>query len=610
MVFATHEATVVSDELSLPAMARQLPAPLLPDALRPPYYRAAFAAALHKPPTPFDAHPGTSLPPLDVWLTSLFAGSRVSPSVFVAVLVYMDRLLANCPALQLTAANVHRIVAACFVLAVKELEDNPIWTPHMAVLTGISLFELKGLEMAALRLLDYRTYIPVSEFERAEAIFIAEAVDAAEEEGLQLIMTLAAMRVTEGLDRAIAHVQSWDHMEPSHQQPAQSQGTTCVWTRVPGGPAPPRDWTVKLCATAAALADLLFPGIPLRPRRTCQPEALVLAAWGIPGVLRFRALKGLVLNAEMADLDLVLPPLVKGAHLSRDLRRVRRTHKPAMGRTGAFLVAEQWDLVQPADEDDVPLLFGERAILTPYRDATSTPPCFRPTPQPRFVALPIPDDPQHPPTHYPLGLEPCTPPPSEHLWNHWWAEKRLAQLEREFEDRVLQGMVDNGRLYAVDSRRRLLIAAGPAGLHAHPLRRRRQRRRASRRGYAAVWQLWGYRGPQHLGRRGRSATGTRAGGMACPRCCFRGRGRRPRRLAGRRGRRQRRRRQQQQQRHDRHGLDAGGGLPTPLGNHPTPTLDDAMARASRNRRRMERRAERQRDRWLGGGAAQRVRVGQ
>lgn len=441
-----------SGTISVTQLAALLPVPALVDNLADSAYCSmAFDAALDLPESPFDHSSTASVPPLRRWLARLLKQGRVSPCVYLAVLVYIDRLLLEHPAMILTSANVHRIVAACFVIACKEWEDRPMWMTGFAALTGIPMVELKGLEVAMLKLLDFRTHITVEDFVAAEAAFTAEAMEAGD--GFELILHLGRVGVNTGLDDVISHVTSWTQMssrrlpkdsmarnspassmDPSFHPSMTFQGDS-VWRPVTRS-SDARTWEVKVCSLARCLAEKQFPGIPLQPRPVSKGpmEEKLLRVCGAAGMERLRMLRGILLNFEEGDANAPLPPLDGRAIQCRHIHSgSQRKPRRGLGSSGLFLLDKPWDfaLITTAGEDpwQEMVVYGDEDIVIP-EGKTKSRPYMTPPPSPFNLNL---DDEQ---IDYPPGFIPISPVPAPEMWNKWWLEHGRAQLERDFADQV------------------------------------------------------------------------------------------------------------------------------------------------------------------------------
>lgn len=438
-----------SAQLCVAELAALLPTPTLPDLLPNGFYPSAFAAALDPLDTPFDRKQDASAPSLRRWLGRLFKEGGCSPAVFLAVLVYVDRLLEKCPALMLTSDNVHRVVAACFVIACKELEDRHMWMSGFARLTGIPRDELVGLEVAMLRLLDHDTHIRVEDFAEAEAAFMAEAMDTPT--GFKVMLHLVRHGVNVGLDAAISRVKGWTQTAASTLPEGSSAGYPAassmdpvfyptytfegnqVWRPVVEC-GDGLENNSKLRALAIALMNHQFPGIALHPLPGLegQPEWQVLGICGIPGVERFQLLRDLILKFGVEKAAAPLPPLCKRMiPFSAALPLAQNTPGMGLGPNGLFLLSSHWDFALASELGENPwkevVEYGEEDIIIPRSDEESKP--YDPySPRPRdLYDMTIHDT----PIVYPPGFKPSSPAVCPESRNGWWSVQNRLRREQE-----------------------------------------------------------------------------------------------------------------------------------------------------------------------------------
>ena len=72
--------------------------------------------------------------------------SKCSPSCYVLMLIYIDRLIAATN-LRLSELNIHRVMITALLLAAKFFDDEYFHNSFYAKLGGISLAELNALEL-------------------------------------------------------------------------------------------------------------------------------------------------------------------------------------------------------------------------------------------------------------------------------------------------------------------------------------------------------------------------------------------------------------------------------------------------------------------------------
>eukprot|EP01063_Lacrimia_lanifica_P017074 TRINITY_DN2377_c0_g3_i1.p1 TRINITY_DN2377_c0_g3~~TRINITY_DN2377_c0_g3_i1.p1 ORF type:complete len:251 (+),score=71.24 TRINITY_DN2377_c0_g3_i1:64-753(+) len=90
-----------------------------------------------------------SMPPVDGFLYRLCVYGYCSPEVFMRMAVYLSRYMHSTGQL-LTQQNVHRMIIAAFLLAVKQQDDHNYTNAYYARVAGITLQEINGLECAFL----------------------------------------------------------------------------------------------------------------------------------------------------------------------------------------------------------------------------------------------------------------------------------------------------------------------------------------------------------------------------------------------------------------------------------------------------------------------------
>lgn len=99
---------------------------------------------------------------LHTYISRLVSYLRVSRSVFVVALVYLDRVHRADVALALTHLNVHRLLTTALVVAAKFVEDEPVRSPLFARIGGVpSQKEMNVLEAQFLRRLAWNCTVPL-----------------------------------------------------------------------------------------------------------------------------------------------------------------------------------------------------------------------------------------------------------------------------------------------------------------------------------------------------------------------------------------------------------------------------------------------------------------
>eukprot|EP01054_Gregarina_sp_Poly1_P002533 Gregarina_sp_Poly_1__2532@NODE_1688_length_3532_cov_181_327273_g1056_i1_p1_GENE_NODE_1688_length_3532_cov_181_327273_g1056_i1NODE_1688_length_3532_cov_181_327273_g1056_i1_p1_ORF_typecomplete_len289_score18_90Cyclin/PF08613_11/2_6e18Cyclin_N/PF00134_23/7_4e08_NODE_1688_length_3532_cov_181_327273_g1056_i14251291 len=104
------------------------------------------------------------------WLQQIAARLSSSPvsSVLVA-LIYVDRLMARHPALQVTRQTALRLIICALVVSTKYVDDDrSCRSETVASLTGLQPRVIRHLELLFLSLLDFRIYVSQEVFESAK----------------------------------------------------------------------------------------------------------------------------------------------------------------------------------------------------------------------------------------------------------------------------------------------------------------------------------------------------------------------------------------------------------------------------------------------------------
>lgn len=108
--------------------------------------------------TPFH---GLRPPPIsiDAYIDRIAKYTKCSPVCFVMALVYIDLLSQRDDNMCLTSLNIHRLLLSGTMLAAKLMDDHYYNNAYYAKVGGISTQEINNLELAMLKLLDYRLLI-------------------------------------------------------------------------------------------------------------------------------------------------------------------------------------------------------------------------------------------------------------------------------------------------------------------------------------------------------------------------------------------------------------------------------------------------------------------
>ena len=104
---------------------------------------------------------------LNKYLKRFMKYSKPEPSTLIISLIYIDKICENSN-LQLTIYNIHRLVFACLIVAIKYNEDDYYSNEYYAKVGGITLKELNILEYNILILLNFDVFIDEGIYESYE----------------------------------------------------------------------------------------------------------------------------------------------------------------------------------------------------------------------------------------------------------------------------------------------------------------------------------------------------------------------------------------------------------------------------------------------------------
>ena len=99
------------------------------------------------------------------YILRLAKHSKVNESTIIIVLIYIDRIC-NINHLNLTYYNIHKLILASFILAIKYNEENYYSMAFYSKIGGISLSELNNLEFECLILIRYNLFIQPKLFDK------------------------------------------------------------------------------------------------------------------------------------------------------------------------------------------------------------------------------------------------------------------------------------------------------------------------------------------------------------------------------------------------------------------------------------------------------------
>ena len=104
---------------------------------------------------------------INKYLKRFMKYSKPEPSTIIITLIYIDKICESSN-LQLTILNIHTLLLACMVVALKYNEDDYYSNEYYAKVGGISLKELNQLEYNILILLDFNVFIDDALYENYE----------------------------------------------------------------------------------------------------------------------------------------------------------------------------------------------------------------------------------------------------------------------------------------------------------------------------------------------------------------------------------------------------------------------------------------------------------
>ena len=91
--------------------------------------------------------------------------SFIEKSTLILSLIYIDRLCQICK-LSLTFYNIHRILFAAILIAVKYNEDNFYDNKYYAEIAGVKIKELKIIEFTFVELINFKMYVSNELFDK------------------------------------------------------------------------------------------------------------------------------------------------------------------------------------------------------------------------------------------------------------------------------------------------------------------------------------------------------------------------------------------------------------------------------------------------------------
>ncbi|KAJ8902281.1 hypothetical protein NDN08_006688 [Rhodosorus marinus] len=121
---------------------------------------------------------GKRLPPikLEDYVARIMKYSNCSPVCFSVAIALMRRLASKFDEMIPINLNVHRLLLACVVLAIKMMEDRHFDNLHFSKVGGLGLVELNILEMDLLKRLNFDLRMDPEELQEAEAFLLSEVM--------------------------------------------------------------------------------------------------------------------------------------------------------------------------------------------------------------------------------------------------------------------------------------------------------------------------------------------------------------------------------------------------------------------------------------------------
>ncbi|KTD52999.1 cyclin family putative virulence effector [Legionella quateirensis] len=115
-----------------------------------------------------DEYTGKSKPPITIehYLLRFCTYLINEPSIYILLVIYLNKYLEKVPDASLNEMNVHRLTACSLLLAYKQLMDLRFDNLFVSRVAGVSLSELNLLEINFLKILDFETHVPIKDFEK------------------------------------------------------------------------------------------------------------------------------------------------------------------------------------------------------------------------------------------------------------------------------------------------------------------------------------------------------------------------------------------------------------------------------------------------------------
>ena len=115
---------------------------------------------------------GCSPPKIKIqeYLHRLLQYTQHQNEVLVGALVYLRRVYQKHPKIGFVPETIHRLILTSFVVSAKMHEDYNMKLGHYAKIGGVSIFELKRLELCLLHLLDFRLFVTIESYNNTIAL--------------------------------------------------------------------------------------------------------------------------------------------------------------------------------------------------------------------------------------------------------------------------------------------------------------------------------------------------------------------------------------------------------------------------------------------------------
>ena len=90
------------------------------------------------------------------YIERLYKYNKINTSTIILILIYIDRI---CNKFKLTYFNIHKLILASMIIAIKYNEDEYYSTQFYAKLGGVSIAEINSLEYYFLKLIKYNLFV-------------------------------------------------------------------------------------------------------------------------------------------------------------------------------------------------------------------------------------------------------------------------------------------------------------------------------------------------------------------------------------------------------------------------------------------------------------------